>query len=191
MSTQNSMETPPLSYDQISEIRAVHTQERKTISVCLVLVMIISVHDVIEDAGMGQEWYYILADLVYVGIMVWLLSYLWRHTPLTLKKRNLILTQEVIKQHRDAEDWSKRAQSLLRGLSEIISEQMSVWKLSSAEKQIALLLLKGLSLKEIAALRETSERTVRQQATQVYNKAGVNGRAELSAFFLEDLLLPE
>ncbi len=185
------MGIPSLSYDQISEIRSVHAQERKHISICLLLVMIISIQDLIEDAISKQSWYYFLPDLAYFGILLWLLSYLWRHTPLTLKKQNLILTQEVIKQHRDAEDWSNRAKNLLNGLGEIISQQMNVWKLSSAEKQVALLLLKGLSLKEIAALRQTSERTVRQQATQIYNKSGVNGRAELSAFFLEDLLLPE
>ena len=53
------------------------------------------------------------------------------------------------------------------------------------------MLLKGFSHKEIAALRETSERTIREQARAVYRKAGLSGRASLSAFFLEDLLLPD
>ena len=44
--------------------------------------------------------------------------------------------------------------------------------------------------KEIAAIQEKSERTVRQHAVSVYRKSGLAGRAELSAFFLEDLLLP-
>jgi DNA-binding NarL/FixJ family response regulator len=39
-------------------------------------------------------------------------------------------------------------------------------------------------------LQGRSERTVRQHAIAVYSKAKVAGRAELSAFFLEDLLLP-
>lgn len=39
-------------------------------------------------------------------------------------------------------------------------------------------------------MRRTSERTVRQQALSVYRKAKLAGRAELSAFFLEDLLAP-
>jgi len=34
------------------------------------------------------------------------------------------------------------------------------------------------------------ERTARQHAIAVYRKAGLSGRAELAAFFLEDLLLP-
>jgi hypothetical protein len=53
-----------------------------------------------------------------------------------------------------------------------------------------LLLLKGFSHKEIARLRHTSTTTIRQQAASIYQKANLSGRAALSAFFLEDLLLP-
>jgi DNA-binding NarL/FixJ family response regulator len=38
--------------------------------------------------------------------------------------------------------------------------------------------------------RATSETTIRQQALAIYRKAGVRNRSDLSAFFLEDLLLP-
>ena len=44
---------------------------------------------------------------------------------------------------------------------------------------------------EIAALTGRSERTARQHAGVVYEKSGLGGRAELSAFFLQDLMLPE
>jgi len=56
---------------------------------------------------------------------------------------------------------------------------------------VALFLIKGISLKEVAELRGTSEKTVRHQASTIYAKAALNNRAELSAFFLEDLLLPQ
>jgi DNA-binding NarL/FixJ family response regulator len=52
------------------------------------------------------------------------------------------------------------------------------------------LLLKGHGHKQAAALTGRSERTVRQHAVSIYHKAGLSGRAELAAFFLEDLLLP-
>ena len=71
-----------------------------------------------------------------------------------------------------------------------IDAQFDRWALSSAEREVALLLLKGLSHKEIAPLRGCSERTVRHQARAVYRKAGLAGRIELAAFFLEDLLVP-
>jgi len=86
--------------------------------------------------------------------------------------------------------WRSEARALLNGLGEAIEVQFSRWNLSEAEREVALLLLKGLSLKEIAAVRATTERTIRAQARSVYSKAGLTGRAGLSAFFLEDLLAP-
>jgi DNA-binding CsgD family transcriptional regulator len=86
--------------------------------------------------------------------------------------------------------WRSDARTLLNGLGEAIEAQFSRWNLTEAEREVALLLLKGFSLKEIAALRATSERTIRGQARALYAKAGLTGRAALSAFFLEDLLAP-
>jgi DNA-binding NarL/FixJ family response regulator len=65
------------------------------------------------------------------------------------------------------------------------------WYRSSSEKEVALLLLKGLSLKEIAQLRETAEKTVPAQSVAIDSKSGLAGRSELSAFFLEDLLVSQ
>lgn len=78
----------------------------------------------------------------------------------------------------------------MRGLAHAIDEQLDAWGLTPAEKEVAFLLLKGFSFKEIAPVRGTSERTVRQQGLAVYAKSGLAGRAELAAFFLEDLLVP-
>ncbi|MFN2328334.1 MAG: helix-turn-helix transcriptional regulator [Chromatocurvus sp.] len=91
---------------------------------------------------------------------------------------------------RESIRWRERYQDTIRGLSGAISEQFERWELSAAEAEIAMLMLKGLPLKEIADLRGTGERTVREQARSVYRKAGVASRSALSAFFLEDLLAP-
>ncbi len=47
-----------------------------------------------------------------------------------------------------------------------------------------------MSLKEVAEIRGTVEKTARAQSMSIYSKAGLSGRSELAAFFLEDLLLP-
>ena len=86
--------------------------------------------------------------------------------------------------------WRSESRALLNGLGEAIDAQFTRWSLTDAEREVALLLLKGLSTKEIAAVRTGSERTVREHARSVYSKAGLTGRAALSAFFLEDLLAP-
>jgi DNA-binding CsgD family transcriptional regulator len=90
----------------------------------------------------------------------------------------------------DARRWNREAQDILEGLGAAIDRQFERWELTPAEREVALLQLKGLRHKEIAVLRRTSERTVRQQALTVYRKSGLNGRTDLAAFFLEDLLLP-
>jgi DNA-binding CsgD family transcriptional regulator len=97
---------------------------------------------------------------------------------------------EVRRWSEDARRWTQEAQDVLCGLGAAIDRQFDRWGLTPAEREVALLQLKGLRHKEIAELRQTSERTVRQQALSVYRKSGLNGRNDLAAFFLEDVLLP-
>lgn len=90
----------------------------------------------------------------------------------------------------DAARWRDESRELLDGLGAALDRQFQRWLLSPAEREVALLILKGLSHKEIAAVRSISEATARQQARAIYKKAGLSGRNDLAAFFLEDLLLP-
>lgn len=90
----------------------------------------------------------------------------------------------------EAARWRDETRDLLNGLGAALDRQFERWALSPAEKEVALLLLKGLSHKEIAEARSVTEATARQQARAVYKKAGLSGRNDLAAFFLEDLLLP-
>ncbi|WMP18742.1 helix-turn-helix transcriptional regulator [Thiothrix lacustris] len=75
-----------------------------------------------------------------------------------------------------------------RQYGEVIQEQLTAWDLTPSEKEVALLLLKGLSFDEIAGMRDTKEKTVRQQATAIYRKSGLAGRHEFAAWFFEDFL---
>ena len=88
----------------------------------------------------------------------------------------------------DAARWRGENRQLVSGLSAAIKAQFQAWSLTEAESDIGLLLLKGLSHKEIADIRQTSERTVREQARALYRKSNLSGRNDLAAFFLEDLL---
>lgn len=73
-------------------------------------------------------------------------------------------------------------------LSEVIDRQFRDWGLTPAERDVGFLALKGLDVAEIAALRGAAQGTVRAQLTRIYAKAGVSGRAQFAAFFVEDLL---
>jgi DNA-binding CsgD family transcriptional regulator len=83
--------------------------------------------------------------------------------------------------------WRAQSRRFVDGLSRAIEIQFETWGLTAAEADVAGMLLKGASLREIAVLRRTSEATIRQQAQAVYRKSGLASRSELAAFFLEDL----
>lgn len=87
--------------------------------------------------------------------------------------------------------WRTKVQNHLSGLKAGIESQFDKWGMTAAEREVGLLILKGLSHKEIATLRSTSEATVRQQAQSIYRKANLPGKTAFSAYFLEDLFAPE
>lgn len=174
-------------WDMAQQLR---DKERKIVGLALLLVIIVALFDAAEDLINNEGGIALIIDFTYVGVMLGLLFYIWRLTPSSLRKKNDLLSEEVVTAHRDVKKWRSRASVLLEGLSRLVAQQFADWELSKAEREIGFLLLKGLSLKEIAAIRNTTERTVRQQTTSLYRKANINGRAKLSAFFLEDLLLP-
>ena len=91
----------------------------------------------------------------------------------------------------EARQWRNENRELMQGLGIAIQNQFSRWELSNAEAEVGLLLLKGLSHKEIAVVRGTGERTAREQARALYRKSTLSGRSALSSFFLEDLLPPK
>jgi DNA-binding CsgD family transcriptional regulator len=101
------------------------------------------------------------------------------------------LVGDLARARAEGDRWRAAARVHIDGLGRAIREQFDAWRLTASEADVALLMLKGLSHKEIARLRNSSEATVRQQAAAIYGKSGMASRAELSAFFLEDLFGPE
>lgn len=93
--------------------------------------------------------------------------------------------------------WARtaRAESALRLASgafmEVLEERFAEWGLTPAERDVALFAIKGMSTAEIAALRETSEGTVKAQTNAIYRKAGVSGRPQLLSLFIDDLMADE
>lgn len=124
----------------------------------------------------------VLLALLSLGLAVTLYRG-WREA-----SREVVELQHTLEERREERDrWRGSAQRLLEGLGVAIDDQFSEWELTPAEREVALHLLKGYSHKRIARLTDRSERTVRQHAVEVYRKSGLGGRAELAAFFLEDI----
>lgn len=91
----------------------------------------------------------------------------------------------------EGDGWRDKVRSHMSGLKQGMEKQFADWGMTAAEREVALLILKGLSHKEIAALRSTSEATVRQQSQGIYRKADLPGKTAFCAYFLEDLFVPD
>ena len=91
----------------------------------------------------------------------------------------------------EGKGWRNKVQAHLNGLRSEITNQFRQWGMTEAEQEVGLLILKGLSHKEIASLRGTTEATVRQQAQSIYARSKLPGKSAFSAYFLEDLFAPE
>jgi DNA-binding NarL/FixJ family response regulator len=145
--------------------------------------------DILADYRSGTEFHHVLTEAAVMALALAGAASLWRQLRSTRQQAER-LSSDLEAARRQAERFREEARDALRGLGDAIDRQFSRWELTPAEREVGVLLLKGLSHKEVAAARSTSETTIRQQALAVYRKAGLRNRSELSAFFLEDLLLP-
>jgi DNA-binding CsgD family transcriptional regulator len=102
-------------------------------------------------------------------------------------EEQMALTRDLAIARAEGDAWRSKVQSHLAGLKGEMDKQFEDWGMTTAEREVGLLILKGLSHKEIAVLRATTDATVRQQAQAIYRKARLPGKTAFSAYFLEDL----
>lgn len=143
-------------------------------TIVLVAATLFFAFDIIADLDAKDEsWLHLFVEsIVFLAISTVLFRELRR-----LRQLKAELSEERI-----------RTARLSGELLAVMRDQFAQWGLSPSESEIALLLIKGLSMKEIAEARQVKEKTIRQQATSVYAKSGYAGRHELAAHFIEDLM---
>ena len=73
-------------------------------------------------------------------------------------------------------------------MGSVIERFFAEWHLTTAERDVAMLLIKGYDNEAIARLRGRAAGTVRAQCARIYAKAGVDGRSQLLSIFMEELL---
>lgn len=123
--------------------------------------------------------YWALMELIEIGAILGLL--------LGVIASGVLLRSAMLRQA-DAESRLRLASG---ALMEVIEERFTEWSLSPAERDVAMFLIKGLSTGEIAAMRQTSEGTVKAQTNAIYRKASVSGRAQLLSLFIEELFVEQ
>jgi len=143
-------------------------------AIVLAGAMLFFAYDILLDVATGLDGisHIILEMVVFVAISVVLAREL-----LHVRQLNLDIVRE-----------KTRTARLAGEMLSVMNKQFQAWGLSGSEVEIALLLIKGLSMKEIAEARNVKDKTVRTQAASIYAKTGHSGRHELAAYFIEDLM---
>ena len=72
---------------------------------------------------------------------------------------------------------------------EMLTLQFDRWELSEAERDVALLTVKGMTVNEISELRNTSVGTIKSQNNSIYRKADVKSRTQLLGKLIDQLLI--
>ncbi len=133
--------------------------------------------DVIADlSGWGEQGYGFDDDLVEMVVVAGLVVGV---VLVAIELRSLL------KRHERTEAQLKVASG---AFFELLDQNFSDWALTPSERDVALLAIKGLSLAEIADIRNTKQGTIKAQCNAIYQKAGVTGRPQLLSLFIEELM---
>ena len=163
-------------------------QAKETILILIfAIVVIASGADLLADLAHGADTEHILKEALIISISVTAITWLL----LGLRQQRLEI-RSLRQELETASNLQTRPRKYVlearKKLGNVVTRQFSEWLLTGSETEVGWLLLKGLSLKEIAIVRNTQEKTVRQQASSIYKKSGVSGRHAFSAWFIEDIL---
>jgi len=155
--------------------------------VLLTVTAVMNITDFIGDYQDGssiwhlaQEAFVVIASIGGIGYLLWVM----------IQRRHELerIKQKLNQANRSLSESNEKLRDASRQYREVIDQQLKGWGLTPTEKEVAMLLLKGLSFEEAAGVRNCREKTIRQHATAIYRKSGLSGRHELAAWFFEDFL---
>jgi DNA-binding CsgD family transcriptional regulator len=133
--------------------------------------------DVVADLG---DWSLLASETLHHGIELVAVAALILGLGLTAHEIRRIRTRQ------------RRIEAQLRAASgaffDLLEEYFDAWALTPSERDVALLAVKGLSIAEIAGIRQTKPGTVKAQCNAIYSKADVTGRQQLLSLFIEELM---
>jgi DNA-binding CsgD family transcriptional regulator len=159
----------------------------KILSITLICIIVLKIADLNADVADEAS----LTHLIQESILILISSGLFIFLIFDIRQRS----NNAKELKAELEASSKREQKVTAELhqskqqfSKAIEAQFNVWGLTPSEKEVAMFLLRGLTLSEIAEMRSTSEKTIRHHASAIYRKADCKGRHGLAALFFENLI---
>lgn len=146
----------------------------------LVLILVqgfcaaIFISDAISDIFYKSEhdWHTLIEITASIALML----------AIALETRNLL---ELLQRKANLERTLKNASMAVHA---VIESKFSEWSFSPSERDVAALVVKGLSTAEIAKVRGTAEGTVKSQLNAIYRKADARGRSDLMSQILDAMI---
>jgi DNA-binding CsgD family transcriptional regulator len=164
----------------------------RIIGVSVLVFTLLSIPEMIEFAsgratfdatGIAIELSETLGLASVIAIVTWLG---FKHYE--MRRERAALALDLVQSQAENVRWRETSKAQMEGVRNAIDAQFDTWRFTPAEKEIASLILKGCSHKQIAEMRHSSDSTVRQHAQSIYRKSGLESRSELAAYFLDAIL---
>lgn len=183
--------SPEKSWEAIMLDSFTQLPNRQTVFTAFVFFVFgTSTFEIVYEFAAGETFSEMVDDLARFALSVIVLA-VFAHEYLSQQKALDELRMQLAGFKGGLSHFEPKAEKIANQYRSVMQHQFDAWQLTNSEQDIVILMLKGLSFREIAQLRETREKTVRQQASTVYRKADVTTRNELAAWFFEDLLEPK
>jgi DNA-binding CsgD family transcriptional regulator len=155
--------------------------------ILFVLIAVLVAWDIFRDMVAGTTMFHVVVEILMMLAATAGAFYFWNWLR-TARRMERDIRRGLKKANAETTRWQEETRDLFSNLRKVIEKQFTQWEFSPTDRDIAFYLLNGLSLKEIAELRGSTDKSIKQQAYLLYRKAGLGGRAELSAFFLGGLI---
>jgi DNA-binding CsgD family transcriptional regulator len=164
------------------EIKIKHLKSKEILLIIILFIIALgNILDLVEDFNQETIRFFFIVQIITIflsisGLYVLIIMLIHFYQEMRILNYKIEKTEELLQQSRI------KLKKVAEEYHIQLQEQFNLWGLTPKEQEIALL-LKGLSVKEIASIRYRSERTVRHQASAIYRKSDVAGRHEFSAWF--------
>jgi DNA-binding CsgD family transcriptional regulator len=144
------------------------------------------VYDELLDLEQGESPLTVWLEILIVSSSLGFIFYITRllYTNMMHQKQMEQTLQQVRQQLHSSNQHLQQGKNAFR---ETIEWQLDEWQLTQAQKEIAVLLLKGLTPQEIAEARHVQVKTVRNHLSAIYEKSSLPGRHVFCAWFFEGL----
>lgn len=166
------------------------TKNSEKIAFFAILVGLV-VFDIIFDFSHGMQIKHLIVEVIVLFMALIGLNYFISINSKASKKKARELAQlssDLGQQKAEVTELKNQVKSYKNEIRSDIQTTFKKWKLTQAERDVSVLLLKGMALKEIAEIRKSNERTVRAQCSSVYKKSKLKGRSQFSSYFLDGII---